>query len=131
MYIQKNTYYLCIKARTPRSPSLNLPLNLLSGFTKTFKKVVPKKEIFKYYELYSLYMIEIKTKLRRWGNSFGIVVPLKAMENEKIREGDEITALISERKNKVDLRKLFNAKVKFKKTTEEMMGETDRELHNG
>jgi len=76
-------------------------------------------------------MIELKAKLRRWGNSFGIVVPLKSMENERIREGDEVTALISERKNKVDLRKLFNAKVKFKKTTEEMMGETDRELHNG
>lgn len=75
-------------------------------------------------------MIEIKTKLRKWGNSFGIVVPLKAIENEKIREGDEITALISERKNKVDLKKLFNAKVKFKKTTEEMMREIDRELYN-
>jgi len=75
-------------------------------------------------------MIELKAKLRRWGNSFGIVVPLKSMENERIREGDEVTALISERKNKVDLKKLFNAKVKFKKTTKEMMRETDRELYN-
>ena len=75
-------------------------------------------------------MIELKAKLRKWGNSFGIVVPLKAVENERIWEGDEITALISGRKNKVDLKKLFNAKVKFKKTTEEMMRETDRELYN-
>ena len=75
-------------------------------------------------------MIEIKTKLRRWGNSFGIVVPLKAVENKRIQEGDEITALISERENKVNLKKLFNSKVKFKKTTEEMMKEIDKELYN-
>lgn len=52
-------------------------------------------------------MIEIKSKLRRWGNSFGIVVPQKAVEEENAKEGDEVTILM--RKNKPDLRKMFGA----------------------
>lgn len=52
-------------------------------------------------------MIEIKSKLRKWGNSFGIVVPQKAVEEENVKEGDEV--MIFMRKNKPDLRKLFGA----------------------
>ena len=51
-------------------------------------------------------MIEIRTKLRNWGNSFGIVVPINKIENADIKEGEEITAMIT-KENKTDLRKLF------------------------
>ena len=40
-------------------------------------------------------MIELKTKERRWENSFGIVVSQKAIEHEKVKEGDEVTVLIN------------------------------------
>ena len=39
-------------------------------------------------------MIEIRSKLRRWGNSFGIVVPQSALNGE-IKENDEIIVLIT------------------------------------
>ena len=74
-------------------------------------------------------MIEIRTRIRKWGNSFGIVVPVKLLEKGNIKEGEEVIALISERK-RVNLKKLFNANLKFKKTTEQMMEETDRDLYN-
>jgi len=70
-------------------------------------------------------MIEIKTKLRRWGNSFGIIVPQRAVENPK--EGEEITIFIQKRKP--NLRKLFGAH-KFSKPTEQLMKEIDEELYD-
>ena len=73
-------------------------------------------------------MIEIRTRLRRWGNSFGIVVPMAKVEKENIREGDEVFALVKKEKSNV-LREMFGT-FKFKKSTEEMMKETDKELYN-
>ena len=73
-------------------------------------------------------MIEIRTKLQRWGNSFGIVVPIGKIKKADMREGEEVTALILERK-KVNLQKLFGAH-KFKKPVEQLMRETDKELYN-
>ena len=49
-------------------------------------------------------MIEIKTKLRKWGNSFGIVVPQNILNGE-LKENEEITVFIS--KTNPNLRKLF------------------------
>lgn len=72
-------------------------------------------------------MIEIKTKLRKWGNSFGIVVPQKAIKQTKAKDGDEITILF--KKEKPDLRKLFGAH-KFSKPVDELMKEIDKESYN-
>ena len=72
-------------------------------------------------------MIEIKSKLRRWGNSFGIIVPQKTLENTKIKEGDEITVILNE--NKTNLRKLFGAH-KFSKSSDILLKEMDDELYN-
>ena len=73
-------------------------------------------------------MIEVKTKLRRWGNSFGIVVPVSVVESGEALEGEEIRALIIGRK-KVTLKKLFG-KHKFSKPTEQLMREMDEDLYN-
>ena len=72
-------------------------------------------------------MIEIKTKLRKWGNSFGVVVPQKAIENTGAREGEEVIILF--KTQKVDLKKLFG-KHKFSKSTDQLMKEMDEELYN-
>ena len=73
-------------------------------------------------------MIEIKTKLRKWGNSFGIIVPLKAIEKTKVKEGDEVTVLLKKEKNNV-LREMFGTH-KFSKSTDRLMKEMDEELYN-
>ena len=74
-------------------------------------------------------MIEVKTKLRKWGNSFGVVVPLKSIEHENMKEGDRVRLLLQKEKKGNVLRETFNT-LKFKKSTEQMMKETDQELYN-
>lgn len=57
-------------------------------------------------------MIELKTRLRRWGNSFGIVVPINKISNGGMKEGEEITIFL--RKAKTDLKEVFGALKKWK-----------------
>ena len=32
----------------------------------------------------------IQTRLRRWGNSFGVVVPVEALRKKNLQEGEEV-----------------------------------------
>ena len=73
-------------------------------------------------------MIEIKTKLRRWGNSLGVVVPMNSLQKEKFEEGDEIILLITKEKENV-LKETFGIH-KFKKPFKKLMKESDKELYN-
>ena len=74
-------------------------------------------------------MIQIKTKLRKWGNSFGLVVPMGAVEKENVKEGDELIILITKENGNV-LRETFGTH-KFKKPVKQLMKETDEELDFG
>ena len=73
-------------------------------------------------------MIEINTKLRKWGNSLGIVIPFSVFEKRKLKEGDEITIFI---KNEDDtlLKEMFGS-FKFKKSTDKLMKEVNEELYD-
>lgn len=71
-------------------------------------------------------MIELKTKIRRWGNSFGVVVPLKEVSQENIKEGDEVIILMNKKERNV-LKETFGT-FKFKKSTDKIMKEIDKEL---
>lgn len=74
---------------------------------------------------YTVYtMIEVKTKLRKWGNSLGIVIPRKETMKEHMKEGEQVTALVL--KNEHPLEELFGT-LKFKKSTEAILQESDRE----
>ena len=73
-------------------------------------------------------MIELKSKLRKWGNSLGVVVPQNIIESENAQEGDEVVVLFSKEKNNV-LREMFGT-FKFKKPTEELIKEIDKELYD-
>ena len=47
-------------------------------------------------------MEQIDVKVKRWGNSFGIVLPVRVVEKEKLGEGKEIIVTIqSKEKTKV------------------------------
>ncbi len=73
-------------------------------------------------------MIEIKTKLRKWGNSFGIIVPLSKINQEDISEGEEVFVMMNKKKSNV-LKETFGT-FKFKKPVEQMMKEIDEELYD-
>ena len=72
-------------------------------------------------------MIEVRTKLRRWGNSFGIVVPQRVINNGQIEEGDEIVVLLKKEEKGNVLKEMFGT-FKFKKPTSKIMEEIDKEL---
>lgn len=67
-------------------------------------------------------------KIRKWGNSFGIVLPKKALNNQNLKEGAEIDILIRT-KDKTKVKDIFGIlKGKLKRDTDEILKEVDREL---
>ena len=70
---------------------------------------------------------QISSKLMKWGNSFGMVVPLSAVRDNGFSEGEELTAIIIKRRN--PLKEMFGV-FKFKKSVKKMMEEIDKELYN-
>jgi len=69
-------------------------------------------------------MIEVEAKVRKWGRSFGVVIPKEEAIEEGIKENENIVILIS-KKNSV-LKETFGT-FKFRKSTQEMLDEIDRE----
>ena len=62
--------------------------------------------------------MQARSKLKRWGNSFGVVVPREIVDKEGLKEGEEVE--ISVRKAS-DIQHLFG-KYKFK----DLQGQKDR-----
>ena len=69
-------------------------------------------------------MIEIETKVRKWGRSFGVVIPKEKIKEEGIKENETIKLLIGKRTNV--LKETFGT-FKFNKKTQEMLDEIDKE----
>jgi len=73
-------------------------------------------------------MKQITTKVKKWGNSFGIILPKKIVNSEKIKEGIEINIIIQQ-KNKTKVKDIFGIlKGKLNKDTKILMKEVDKEL---
>ncbi len=43
-------------------------------------------------------MEQVEVKVKKWGNSFGVILPMKVVEREKLREGSDITLNIRAKK---------------------------------
>ena len=69
-------------------------------------------------------MIEVKSTLKRWGRSFGVVIPMEKIKEEGLSENDNLDILIKKEGN--PLKKHFGT-FKFKKSTQEMLDESDKE----
>ena len=73
-------------------------------------------------------MVIMKTQIKKWGNSFGVIIPRNILQGEKLRENDEIEIIIV-RSNNI-LKETFGIlKGKIKKSTQQIMDETRRELY--
>ena len=80
-------------------------------------------------------MEQIKAKVKKWGNSFGIILPKEILNKEQLEEGEEITLTISPKKITTvsDLMKLgltINIPKKLKKSTKQIMKETDEAFYS-
>ena len=87
--------------------------------------IIHKKESFIYCDYIGITMIEVETKVRKWGRSFGVVIPKEKIREEGIKENETIKLLIAKRTNV--LKETFGT-LKFKKSTDEMMRDIDRGL---
>ncbi|MBN2420682.1 AbrB/MazE/SpoVT family DNA-binding domain-containing protein [Candidatus Woesearchaeota archaeon] len=70
--------------------------------------------------------MEFSVKAKEWGNSLGIILPAEIAKTEKIKAGQEI---VIEIRAKNVLRESFGT-FRFRKPTDEMMAEVDKELQN-
>src|SRR3989344_6390926 len=69
-------------------------------------------------------MIEVKSKVRQWGRSLGIVLPKEEIKIEAIEKDDLVTVLISKKKN--PLKETFGT-LRIRKSTDEILKESDRD----
>jgi len=77
-------------------------------------------------------MEQINVKAKKWGNSIGIILPNRIVNQEKIRDGTELNIIIKQKRT-MNVRELMEfAKehplLKLKKSTEQIMREVDKEL---
>ena len=73
-------------------------------------------------------MVMISGKVRKWGNSFGIVIPKEVARKGKFKVGEKLDILILPKNNV--LKETFGSlKGKTKKSTQEILDQTDSELY--
>ncbi len=79
-------------------------------------------------------MEQIKTRIRKWGNSFGIILPKNLINSKKLGEGSEISVMIQP-SNKMTVgdvmdlsRKLGLAKKLKEINTQKVLDDVDKEL---
>ena len=62
----------------------------------------------------------VQTKVRKWGNSIGIVIPKEIADQERLNEGEEI---VIELKSKQDISDVFGLLKDWKKDTQKIKNE--------
>ncbi len=67
-------------------------------------------------------------KVKKWGNSFGIILPKEIINNQGIKEGVEIEVSIRP-KHKTKAKDIFGIlKGKLKRDTDDLLKEVDRDF---
>lgn len=73
-------------------------------------------------------MENINTKVKKWGNSFGIILPTEIIKRNNLKEGTTIEIKITT-KDKTKVEDIFGIlKDKLKRDTSEVMKEVDKDL---
>lgn len=71
----------------------------------------------------------IETKVKRWGNSLGVIIPSEAVEARRLKENENIKIIIVKDSRKA-LRETFGiGKGKITKSGQEFKDEARRELY--
>ena len=72
-------------------------------------------------------MIECETKLKEWGNSFGIVIPKDKIIAEGIKPDDKIKVLITKKNDSLKVKDIFGT-IRWKTKTDKLLEEIDKEF---
>jgi len=74
-------------------------------------------------------METINVKVKKWGNSLGVVLPRDILDNENISEGSDIEISVRA-KHKTKVKDIFGMlKGKLTRDTDEVLREVDLELN--
>lgn len=71
-------------------------------------------------------MIECKTRLKKWGNSLGVVIPKDEIKKSGLRRDQAVRIIVTPEKT-VKVKDIFG-KLKTEKSTKRIMKEVDKEL---
>lgn len=74
-------------------------------------------------------MMEIKAKTKKWGNSIGVIIPKEIIREQNIKPNQEITLMINNKP--ITKGKDIWGTFKFKKSTEQLMREVDKDFNVG
>jgi len=67
----------------------------------------------------------IETKLRKWGNSFGVLIPKDELERNNLKENDSIIVIV---KRKISPAKELFGSLMIKEPTDKIMREIDEKF---
>ena len=73
--------------------------------------------------------MEIKAKTKKWGNSIGVIIPKEIIREQNIKPNQEITLMINNKP--ITKGKDIWGTFKFKKSTEQLMREVDKDFNVG
>ena len=72
----------------------------------------------------------IQGVIKKWGNSFAVIIPKDIMKKENIKENEEVTFIVVPNSQRA-LKELFGiAKGKIKKSGQEIKDELRKELYD-
>lgn len=74
-------------------------------------------------------MMEIKAKTKKWGNSIGVIIPKEVIREQNIKPNQEVILMISQKP--ITKGKDIWGTFKFKKSTEQLMREVDKDFNVG
>ena len=73
-------------------------------------------------------METIEVKVKKWGNSLGVVIPKEVINSKNLKEGSELELVIKPL-NKTKVKNVFGIlKGKIKKSSDQILKEVDKEL---
>lgn len=64
--------------------------------------------------------VVLKVKVRKWGNSLGVVIPKETVKEKNVKAGDEVYAEI---RKPSDIKKIFGSLKEWKRDTQEIKDE--------
>ena len=74
-------------------------------------------------------MMEIKAKTKKWGNSIGVIIPKEVVRDNNIKPNQQVTLMLNAKPFTTG--RDISGTLKFKKSTEKLMREVDRDFNLG
>lgn len=75
-------------------------------------------------------MEKVNATVKKWGNSFGIILPRNVIESQELKEGSNINIIIQP-KNITKVKDIFGIlKGKIKRNTADLLKEVDEDFGN-